>query len=426
MSQSKSSSDLSAIDLLVFKGVSLLNQGKTEEAEHIFLAALESDPDHAGANAFLASIEKSRDDLEKALLFLNKAISVFPAAPYLYERAEIWLASGEHEKAIEDLKSCVRNDKKGMFTQKALTLLSMSYIELGRFSEALPFLSSLAEWSPTGGVFALRSLVHSQLGNEELALNDRARAAELGFQKDDPFKSLFSVGDDAQSVAGLDSTPKMVSSVPDSDVYATAYLDSRAAVILTYRQHDDEGIRFGFAELTKENPVYVDLIYILKLAPGEPIDLRERSNGDCENPSVIDLSLMLFASLAFKTGKINIAEYAEVTYLLHGKVRRVKLKNTLAKRHTSYAVAYAIDREFGISTASEFQAALEEDWESMKDSFSKGVSDPRRCGYGLARDLFSSIYCSLKDGDIDENERALVSSLPRATDCAVRLLGDRV
>lgn len=85
--------------------------GATAEAESAFLQALQLSPDDFEANLYVGAILFKRRDLDKARLYLEKAVRLRPRDSMArYESALLKSATGQYEAAALDLEQLVKED----------------------------------------------------------------------------------------------------------------------------------------------------------------------------------------------------------------------------------------------------------------------------------------------------------------------------
>jgi tetratricopeptide (TPR) repeat protein len=85
--------------------------GATAEAESAFLQALQINPDDFEANLYVGGILYKRRDLDKAKLYLDKALKLKPTDLMArYESGMLESASGQYEEAAHDLEQLAKDD----------------------------------------------------------------------------------------------------------------------------------------------------------------------------------------------------------------------------------------------------------------------------------------------------------------------------
>jgi len=91
------------------QAVLLHKQGKTEEANQLYLKVLEADPDNADALHFHGLIEAEKNNYDKALPYLKKSLQLKPRkAPFHHNSAGIFARLGMKEKAIHHFQEAIR------------------------------------------------------------------------------------------------------------------------------------------------------------------------------------------------------------------------------------------------------------------------------------------------------------------------------
>ncbi|MFC1684088.1 sulfotransferase [Pseudomonadota bacterium] len=91
------------------QAVLLHKQGKTEEANQLYLKVLEADPDNADALHFHGLIEAEKNNYNKALPYLEKSLQLKPGrAPFHHNSAGIFARLGMKEKALHHFQEAIR------------------------------------------------------------------------------------------------------------------------------------------------------------------------------------------------------------------------------------------------------------------------------------------------------------------------------
>lgn len=85
--------------------------GATQDAESAFMQALQINPDDFEANLYVGAILYKRRDIDKAKVYLEKAVELRPKDPMArYESALLKSATGQYQAAALDLEQLVKDD----------------------------------------------------------------------------------------------------------------------------------------------------------------------------------------------------------------------------------------------------------------------------------------------------------------------------
>lgn len=122
-------SGAAANDQEVQRGLALHQQGRLDEAEAIYRAALARQPDHFGAAHFLGLIHIQRDRLDEALTWLSRAVEINPASPDAHSnRAHALYGARRFEEALAsgDLALAVKADHPEALNNRGNALLALN------------------------------------------------------------------------------------------------------------------------------------------------------------------------------------------------------------------------------------------------------------------------------------------------------------
>lgn len=391
-------------DLLVMKGASLLNKGQVAEAETVFLQALDAEPEHAAANAYLSRIELLKENYDRALIFIDRAIELYPAPIYFLNRAELKIVLGRRSDSIEDLKICIANDRRGQFVGKAGSMLAMHCIEDGDIAGGLRYLDFVIEAEPThASALALRSICREKLGDRTGAENDKARAVECGFDVENPFAGIFSSAPDAPSPGTVSS--KRSEDSEFAEWICTAFLDERAKIHLSYVRHAPNSVCLGLYTLDANyRQLYVDMLSVLSIEPGEVLDLSDVANSEIP----IDVHGLVLGMHDFEQVSSTVAKKAEIRYQVGDKLKAATVENTLVELHIQRVKGYLLDHSLKLSGADVFLEAYRKDCSQMPDSVKKRLLLYTKSRPMVEKDVFAALFAtSVLGEDLDEESAIL-------------------
>ncbi|HEX8474689.1 MAG TPA: tetratricopeptide repeat protein [Pyrinomonadaceae bacterium] len=131
--------EANALNLL---GVVRGQQKRTDEAEKLFLRALEIAPNLVGAYLNLGQLYHSARNLDRALWAFDAASKLSPDRPDInYNLASVHVERGEYERALASVGKIPREQLK----TEHLYLIVRSYLGLGRVGEAQALVAPLKE-----------------------------------------------------------------------------------------------------------------------------------------------------------------------------------------------------------------------------------------------------------------------------------------
>jgi Flp pilus assembly protein TadD len=131
--------EASALNLL---GVVRAQQQRTDEAEQLFLRALDSAPSLLGAYLNLGQLYLSGHKTERAIWAFTEASKLAPDKPAIYDNlAALYLERRDYESALAYLSKVPRE----AFTTDHLYLLVKCYLGMGRTGEALALVAPLKQ-----------------------------------------------------------------------------------------------------------------------------------------------------------------------------------------------------------------------------------------------------------------------------------------
>ncbi len=178
--------------------------------------AFRKDPKHDAMYGARGQGYKRIGDYEKALADLTTAISLNPNRQAYFEirgntygelkrykeacadytkalncgtpTYGLYLRQGQTALLLHDYKAANQSAQSALRLKdddfEALVLLAGAEQNLGMLSESLKHLSKAIELNPKdGGAFSMRAETYRALGKNDLALQDKLKASQLGFKK---------------------------------------------------------------------------------------------------------------------------------------------------------------------------------------------------------------------------------------------------
>ena len=92
-----------------YLGLALLKLQQAEEAKQALLVSLQNDPHHAAAYVYLAETRNFLGEKQAALVDLQNALMLSPAAGYLYFTRAVWLRDGgDIQGALESIQTALK------------------------------------------------------------------------------------------------------------------------------------------------------------------------------------------------------------------------------------------------------------------------------------------------------------------------------
>ncbi len=90
----------------------LMAQGLYPRAENLLLRLVMIDPDNPYVRALLGSLNQKQNKLDKAIANYSRAVTIFPEdINSLANRGELFLQTGQLEKAAADLTKAIQMDR---------------------------------------------------------------------------------------------------------------------------------------------------------------------------------------------------------------------------------------------------------------------------------------------------------------------------
>jgi len=109
-------------------------QQRPKDAASSFEKAVSRAPEFFAAHSNLGSVRFLEGDIRGAFQSFDRAVQIAPDfCPPRIGRATIWVGVGDFDGAIDDLRTCVRNDRSQLLARKRLADL---YIQTGKLREA--------------------------------------------------------------------------------------------------------------------------------------------------------------------------------------------------------------------------------------------------------------------------------------------------
>jgi tetratricopeptide (TPR) repeat protein len=101
------------------RGVAHRLVNETDLAIADFEKAIDLDPGASRAYSSLGTIYRDRGDRERALENYGKSIAIAPNVDALFERGEMYEASGDHQKAIDDFTRAIESLRDAPYIYRA-------------------------------------------------------------------------------------------------------------------------------------------------------------------------------------------------------------------------------------------------------------------------------------------------------------------
>jgi hypothetical protein len=172
--------DREALEQAVVRGSDLLKQGKTDEAQRAFIAALELDPDNARVLALLGLSYFRAGSFAEARVIYEQLVERAPTdASHRLNLGLVYLKLSDAERAIAALEASRALDPS---QGRAVSYLGLAYARAGRYGEAYrAFLiagqTDLAIEIETNLAPGERERIHAQLGRSPQGVAPAIEAA---------------------------------------------------------------------------------------------------------------------------------------------------------------------------------------------------------------------------------------------------------
>ena len=164
------------------KGYSDSPEESSKKAIEIAQRALEMAPDHAGANGLMVGIHMTNREFSQALTLAQKNIKLDPNNSELYAvLGWVLLANMRPEETIQQFKKAIRLSPN--FPRWYYNILIRAHVLAGKYDEALSIIQKQLDRKPgnffTGQAYLNRAAVYSNLGQQEKAKAEMAKALEV-------------------------------------------------------------------------------------------------------------------------------------------------------------------------------------------------------------------------------------------------------
>ena len=164
------------------KGYSDSPEESSKKAIEIAQRALEMAPDHAGANGLMVGIHMTNREFSQALTLAQKNINLDPNNSELYAvLGWVLLANMRPEETIQQFKKAIRLSPN--FPRWYYNILIRAHVLAGKYDEALSIIQKQLDRKPgnffTGQAYLNRAAVYSNLGQQEKAKAEMAKALEV-------------------------------------------------------------------------------------------------------------------------------------------------------------------------------------------------------------------------------------------------------
>jgi tetratricopeptide (TPR) repeat protein len=148
------------------RAAELLRTGSMLEAETVFRSVLEIDPEQAQTRSMLAKIAFSRNDVPKAIVWIDEAISRDASvSEYHYLRALFHARSGRPAEAEASVRRALEMNPG---SPEAWSLLGSLLLDSGRAKESIACFSRAGALEPSSASVQLNlASAHAALGNRE-------------------------------------------------------------------------------------------------------------------------------------------------------------------------------------------------------------------------------------------------------------------
>ncbi len=199
-------------------GLSLLKQGRWQDALPFYDKTIQLDPDYAQAYVDRALVYISMNQPDRAVQDATKAITLNPESIYAYlNRSTAYYLMHQSEKVIDDANKTISLNpatvdayvnRAGGYLQlgkyqeaiadynKAMVIapaysapyydLGQTYIKMGQYEKGIDEMNKALALNPDEGTaifYHYRALAYKKLGKIDLADNDNQKAKELGYHE---------------------------------------------------------------------------------------------------------------------------------------------------------------------------------------------------------------------------------------------------
>jgi adenylate cyclase len=164
------------------KGYSDSPEESSKKAIEIAQRALEMAPDHAGANGLMVSIHMTNREFSQALALAQKNVELVPNSSVANaDLGWVLLANMRPEETIKQFEKAIR--LRPFFPRWYYNILIRAHVLAGKYDEALSIIQKQLDRKPgnffTGQAYLNRAVVYSNLGQQEKAKAEMAKALEV-------------------------------------------------------------------------------------------------------------------------------------------------------------------------------------------------------------------------------------------------------
>lgn len=168
--------------ILIYKGCTLIQTKKLDEAEALFNRVLELDPINYWANVNLGYVMIERHEFAKAVEFAKKAIKLERKLPGAFiMRFDAYFTAHDYVMALYDLEYLMRKQPKEL---NYYLFRASIYFHLYQPDAALEDVNSVMQILPNKAeMLNQRAMIYAQMGDYEAALADSNQAVSLDGSK---------------------------------------------------------------------------------------------------------------------------------------------------------------------------------------------------------------------------------------------------
>lgn len=164
------------------KGYSDLPEESAKKAIEIAHRALEMAPDHTGANGLMVAIHMTNREFPQALALAQKNVELAPnRAGFYADLGWVLLANMRPEETIKQFEKAIR--LRPNFPRWWYNILIRAHVLDGKYDEALSIIQKQLDRKPgnffTGQAYLNRAVVYSNLGQQEKAKAEMAKALDV-------------------------------------------------------------------------------------------------------------------------------------------------------------------------------------------------------------------------------------------------------